>query len=173
MKFYAGIGSRSTPISVQKEITILAKELNRLGYCVRSGNADGADEAFAKGVEDDKCQVWLPWKEFNISFQILHKQHQYHVISPNDKEAFQSIDKFHPTPKRLGPYGVKLMARNYRQIIGKDEPNSLFVICWTTDGKEVGGTSQAIRIAKHHNIPVYNMYDFDKEYILEQVTKIN
>jgi len=38
---------------------------------------------------------------------------------------------------------------------------SNFVICYTPHGKDIGGTSQAIRIAKHHHIPVYNLGNDD------------
>jgi hypothetical protein len=55
------------------------------------------------------------------------------------------------------------MARNYRQIIGKDAQNSEFVICWTKDGESSGGTGQALRIAAHHNIPIHNLF-FKNQY---------
>jgi hypothetical protein len=54
-----------------------------------------------------------------------------------------------------------LMARNAMQVLGPEVtcPGlfSSFVLCWTLGGEEVGGTSQAIRIAKSKGIPVYNL----------------
>jgi hypothetical protein len=50
------------------------------------------------------------------------------------------------------------MARNAMQVLGPDlKTPSKFVICWTLEGKEIGGTSQAIRIAKDFSIPIYNL----------------
>jgi hypothetical protein len=172
-KFWAGIGSRSTPTHVLRVMASLANEINQLGYWLRSGNAEGSDQAFAKGVIDEKAQIWLPWDSFNVDFQILHPNHTYKTISPIDKESFESIMKFHPNPKRLGNQGTLLMARNYRQIVGKDEPNSQFVVCWTPDGKKVGGTAQAWRIADWYDIPVYNLYDLTKDEIIKEIEKLN
>lgn len=173
MKYYAGIGSRSCPLNICDAMTQLATTLNNIGYTLRSGNAISADQAFAKGVFDEKSQIWLPWKEFNFDFQLLRRKHTYKVIQVNDSVAFESIDKFHPSPKRLGLQGVKLMARNYRQIVGLGEPNSQFVLCWTTEGREVGGAAQAIRIARHFSIPVYNLYDMTDIQILKEIEKLN
>jgi hypothetical protein len=173
MKFYTGIGSRSVDEKMGNEMKSIAMSLNDMGYILRSGNADGSDQWFAKGVKDDKAQIWLPWKEFNVSFQILHSNHTYKVIMVNDREAFESIDKFHPNPNKLGQQGIKLMGRNYRQIVGLNEPNSQFVICWTPDGEMVGGTAQAWRIALHYHIPVYNMFNMTNNEILKEIEKLN
>jgi len=62
------------------------------------------------------------------------------------------------------------MARNFRQVIGRDnESNSEFVICWTKEGKPVGGTGQALRIASDHNIPIYNMFEYNVQQLKNQL----
>ena len=173
MKFYAGIGSRSVNERVGKEMKKLAISLNEKGYTLRSGNADGSDQWFAKGVSDEKAQIWLPWKEFNVGFQLFHPNHIYKTINLSDTEAYESVPKFYPNVKRLGLKGYKFMARNYRQVIGLNEPNSQFVICWTPDGKITGGTGQAWRVALHYHIPVYNMFDMSNDEILKEIEKLN
>ncbi len=53
------------------------------------------------------------------------------------------------------------MCRNTNQIFGaciETAPNSQFVICWTKDGLDSGGTGQALRIAREAGIPIYNLY---------------
>lgn len=47
--------------------------------------------------------------------------------------------------------------RNASQILGwrLDIP-SKFVVCWTEGGQLKGGTSQALRMAKFYQIPVFN-----------------
>jgi hypothetical protein len=56
------------------------------------------------------------------------------------------------------------MARNAMQISGRDckSPTNV-VICWTKGGKDIGGTSQAIRIARAFNIPVLNLGNLKTE----------
>lgn len=151
-KYYCGIGSRQTPKNILAQMTELAKLLSN-EYILRSGHADGADQAFEAGAE--LAEIWLPWKSFNA--HIKNPLHIYRTINSSDKEAYDSL-KFHPAGNNLKESICALMARNYRQVIGRDSPNSKFVICWTSDGGPTGGTGQALRIAAHHNIPIYNLY---------------
>jgi len=52
------------------------------------------------------------------------------------------------------------MIRNSHQIFGWDMlKESDFIICWTKDGKFSGGTGQALRIADHYGIKIYNLYN--------------
>jgi hypothetical protein len=171
-RFYAGVGSRSAPEKVCKQMKELAKILNK-DYWLRSGNADGADQAFAKGVEDEKAQIWLPWSDFNIGFQRMHPQHDYKLVHRNDKEAVESVNKFHPNGTKLNSVSKSFMVRNYRQWKGLNEPDSEFVICWTEGGKDIGGTAQCIRIARYYNSPVYNLYDLTPDQILKEIEKSN
>ena len=154
MKFYAGIGSRETPSEICGIMKALATKLEKDGWTLRSGGADGADYAFSKGVEKE-AEIYLPWSGFAINLQLTKVRHKYITVE-NDSEA-EDFLKFHPSPHRLYQAGKKLMVRNFRQIIGKDAPNSKFVICWTKDGGASGGTGQAMRIARHYNIPVFNL----------------
>lgn len=157
-RYYAGIGSRETPPEVCAEMTKLAHMLEACGFTLRSGNATGADQAFALGVNKN-AQIWLPRENFEKKFRLEVKpNHDYRVISPYDMEAISSVQEFHPAPHNLSESGCLFMARNYRQVIGLDEPNSEFVVCWTEGGLPAGGTAQAIRIAKKHNILVVNMF---------------
>lgn len=150
MLYYAGIGSRETPIEILDEMANIAKHLESKGYILRSGGAEGADQAFSSVVKN--AQIWIPWASF-----YQNKHHDVRIISNNDVEAFDSVHKFHPNSKKLSQGGVRLMARNYRQIVGLNEDNSKFVVCWTKDGKASGGTGQAIRIAKDLGIAVINL----------------
>ncbi len=154
MKFYTGIGSRETPPEICELMTQLASRLEKEGWVLRSGGAAGADEAFSMGVER-QAEIYLPWPSFAAGLQLRKTNHKYITVD-NDPEAEDSL-KFHPSPHRLSNAGKKLMIRNFRQIVGKDNPNSKFVICWTKDGGVSGGTGQAMKIAKYYNIPVFNL----------------
>lgn len=146
-KYYTGIGSRETPPRVLMEMEAIAILLEKEGYTLRSGGAPGADEHFELCVQNK--EIFLPWERFNNNPSNLHNV---------TEEAVSFSLKFHPAPERLSPAAKKLMGRNAYQVMGRglDTPSE-FVICWTKDGKDSGGTGQAIRIARHYGIPVYNL----------------
>lgn len=155
MKIYAGIGSRSTPSDLIALMEMISKKLNDSGFLLRSGGADGADSAFEKFSSNK--EIFLPWDGFN-GYQHDGESYFDYLQCPGWSIAKQSVEAFHPNPKKLSSAGRRLMARNAMQILGRDcKTPADVVICWTKDGKEVGGTSQAIRIARAKNIPVLNL----------------
>lgn len=153
--YYAGIGSRETPDDVLKSFIRIAKYLAKEGYILRSGGAGGADLAFENGcdVEGGKKEIYLPWRCFNGSYSSL--------ILSNPK-AFDIAAKYHPYWHNLKDGAKKLQARNSHQVLGKNlETPSSFIICWTKGGKDIGGTAQAIRIARDNDIKVFNAGAYD------------
>ena len=163
-KFYAGIGSRDTPIEVCNLMTEMAEELADHGFTLRSGHAEGADIAFEKGSKG-KNQIWLPWKGFNNAGKDGFSQTTHYIMQPNEL-AVSIAEKFHPNWAACTDAARKLHTRNVYQVLGpglgyQADTVSLFVICWTKDGKASGGTGQAIRIAEHCNIPVFNLQHAD------------
>lgn len=152
MKRYAGIGSRETPQVVLDLMTKIAVYLNDEGYVLRSGGADGADKAFESGAGELK-EIFLPWKGFNGSNSLFYIDKSFYRAT-----AYKMASQFHPAWDKLNYGAQKLMARNTYQVLGKDlKSPSEFIVCWTKGGKEIGGTAQAIRIAKHYEIKVYNL----------------
>lgn len=148
-KYYTGIGSRQTPVDVLTHMTNLSKFLEKFNYVLRSGGASGADSAFEKGVNYTK-EIYLPWKGFNGNDSL-----KYNLSD----ESYNIAKNFHPNWSSLSPGAKKLHARNVYQVLGKNLDNpSDFVICWTPDGKDSGGTGQALRIAKHYNVKIYNLF---------------
>lgn len=149
MKFYTGIGSRDCPSNKEQEIGYIASVLEKQGWTLRSGGADGADTYFENGVMGDNKEIFLPWSNFNGNKSSL--------FNPSD-EAFEIAAKFHPNYKLLSDAGKRLMARNSHQVLGLKLNNpSSFLVCWTPGGKVVGGTSQAIRIASYYKVPIFNL----------------
>lgn len=165
LKYYAGIGSRETPSDVCDLITKIATKLDSQSYILNSGGADGADTAFEQGSKNK--QIFLPSDSFNGRYHngITHFNYQR---LPHKDLAEETVGLFHPAAHKLSDFAFDLMARNTFQVLGKDLQTSVeFVICWTPEGKEVGGTSQAIRIAKSVNIPVFNL---GKQKVLDRFT---
>lgn len=150
MKCYAGIGSRETPAVILYLMTLLARKLEKSGYVLRSGGAGGADSAFEAGVTSpDMKEIYLPWPGFegrNSKFQ-----------SPTTF-AMTMAAKFHPKWEACKQGARKLHARNCHQILGFTLTVPVeFVMCWTRDGKDTGGTGQAMRIAMANDINIRNL----------------
>lgn len=160
--YYTGIGSRETPQEVLRSFMRIAKYLAKEGYTLRSGGADGADLAFEHGcyMASGKMEIYLPWKEFNGSKSNL-------VVS--EGKAFEIAAKYHPYWHNLKDGAKKLQARNSHQVLGLDlNTPSSFVICWTKGGKDIGGTAQAIRIARDYKIKVFNAGGYDTVIAFEK-----
>ena len=103
-------------------------------------------------------EIFVPIDGFNGYF--VWTNHRVTDYIP--ESAYKMAEKFHPTYNKLKPFTKKLMARNSMQIFGPDMNDPVeFVICYTHDGKASGGTGQAIRIAEHYDIKVYNLHNVE------------
>ena len=178
MKYYTGIGSRETPISVLEAMYSIAQHLYKNEWTLRSGGAPGADQAFEWGVADEyeedngwPChEIYLPWPTFqqNQRSWLMPKR-----TKPQD-EAYEIAAQYHPAWNYLKPWGKTLHARNVHQALGYDVTNpepSEFIVCWTKGAKGEGGTGQALRIAKAYNIKIYDLAD--EEQAKELVVKLD
>jgi hypothetical protein len=162
-KTFAGIGSRQTPLDQIPIIEYLSKRLIELDFTLRSGGADGADTFWENAYDKfgGKKEIYLPWKGFNNN-----KSNLYEI-----KPAAMALAEFHhPAWDKLSPAAKKLHARNIYQILGYDlniSYSSEFVICWTPDAKELGGTAQAMRHAKSCNIHIFNLASPNAEVYID------
>lgn len=163
---YAGIGSRNTPIDMLNYFTKIGRYFASKEWILRSGGADGCDLAFENGCNElnGQKEIYLPWNGFNNSTSKL-------VV--NNNEAFEIAKKFHPRWEYLSQGAQRLQARNSHQVLGLDlKTPADFIMCYTKDGKGVGVTGQALRIAKHYDIPIFDFGNFkiinDARIVLEK-----
>lgn len=176
MKYYAGIGSRETPEDILDLMGSLASGLADKGYCLRSGGAPGADQAFEWGVwnsvngeklyANKLMQIFLPWP----SFESKNRPPIKPALTEPGPGADVIAKVYHPRYDYLPFASKKLIARNSHQIFGPDVYNptpSEFVICWTKGAKGGGGTGQALRIARDKNIPVYDLANHEDLFNLK------
>ena len=162
MKYYTGIGSRETPREILSLMAKIATKLELDGYILRSGGASGADIAFERGIADSKNkEIYIPWNGFNNNYT--------GIIGSNQKGALELASKVHPAWHRCSAGAKKLHTRNAFQVLGSDlNIPSKFIICWTKNGQEVGGTAIAIKMAKLNKVPVYNLWN---KVTFDQLTK--
>lgn len=143
-KYYTGVGSRKTPQNKLKQMNFLAHLLDQLGFILRTGDADGADKAF---------------RDYS-------SQKEIYCAKDATFESMIIASKIHPNWEACSNYAKSLHGRNIFQVLGKEmDTPSDFLICWTPNGREIGGTRTSMVLAKENNIPVYNLY-FDKDILL-------
>ena len=155
---YAGIGSRKTPADVISIMGRIATRLDRWGWVLRSGGADGADTAFADFAK--RAELYVPWPGFNATLGAR--------LTRPSSVATSIAAQYHPNWQHLSNAVQKLHARNVHQILGADcQSPCAMVVCWTPDGStgittaRTGGTGQALRIAYDHKIPIFNLQRHD------------
>lgn len=160
-EYYAGIGSRKTPEEVCREMTNHARMLQARNFVLRSGGAAGADSAFIRGTTPKCREIFVPWRGFSVWSDEI-------VVSNSEilEEAMRIAEHYHPNWRACSDGARLLHSRNVMQVLGADlRTPSSFVVCWTPNGKDVGGTAQAIRIARDKDIRVYNLADEDENLL--------
>jgi hypothetical protein len=135
------------------------------GWVLRTGMATGADQAFYRGASArGPLELYLPWPTFEAGAYSPTDDSGRLVLGEPSPAAYELAARFHPAWSRLTQGVRALHARNCHQVLGADLATAArFVVCWTPDGsvngrgRRVGGTGQALRIAHHHGIPVFNL----------------
>lgn len=150
---YTGIGSRNTPADALEFIEQAAKHLAAKRWVLRTGHAQSADQAFERGA-GNRAEVYLPWPTFEDATPIVART----VMATPTREAHDVAAQHHPTWDTLKHGAKQLHARNAHQVLGPylDDPVA-FVLCWTPGGRGDGGTGQALRIARAHDVTVYDL----------------
>lgn len=148
MKKYAGIGSRKVPDDIGNLMTRISEKLCNDGYLLRGGGAKGSDSFFEEGV---KLTI--------VEGQPIYNKEIFTKYDTT-KESMLLSSNYHPAWHNCNEYTRKLHGRNAMIILGEnlDVPVN-FVVCWTENGKDMGGTGLGIRIAEDKGIKVYNLHD--------------
>lgn len=154
-KYITMVGSRETPQHILEQMENIAHALGNRGYIIRSGGADGADTAAENGAITGgaEYEIYLPWKNFNGNQSFLYLDKLSNRI-----QAVEYARMVHPVFDGLSDGAQKLHTRNVYQVLGQDlKTPSQFLICWTPNGKTIGGTATAIRLAEKFNVPICNL----------------
>ena len=187
MLTYTGVGSRSTPPAILQDMILIGQRLAINGWTLRTGRAQGADQAFEHGCDlvatensADK-EIFLPWNGFpgedHYDYKEPFKAPRILVESPGENAIQMAQDLLYPNHwNRMKQGARKLHARNCYQVLGMDlETPSDLLICWAEIDNYMypgdpkardyprGGTATAWKLAKKYNIPCYNLYsDLDR-----------
>lgn len=152
---YAGIGARETPQAICDMMYLIGMTFAGRGMTLRSGHAPpplkakpgtgSADLAFERGCDAASGRKIIRTPSLGGG--------------PKGAEPWAlHARQFHPNWDACDEYAKHCHARNSAIMLGDalDTPASL-VVCWTPGGAVTGGTGQALRIAAHHAIPVFNL----------------
>lgn len=161
-KFYAGIGSRETPEDILDFQTRIATHLEKDGWLLSSGGAEGADDAFEAGItEVSDHRIIIPRNGFNGK----HANEGYvnfgnaTQLMKNQCDALAS--RIHPAWDNMPRWMKNLHSRNVMQILGENLDNPVkFVLYWAPEDKHgvaKGGTRTAVVLANKLGIPTFNM----------------
>jgi len=164
--YYTGVGSRETPGDILNLMRDFGEAFAKRGWVLRSGAADGADQAFEEGAKRDRMtahnmEIYLPWPKFNGHGSTLHLVH-----GDSHGRAAEIAASVHPRWNKLSPAVRNLHMRNVYQVLGRDLATpSMFLVCWTPDGCEskaertefTGGTGTAIELAYNYHVPIFNL----------------
>lgn len=168
--FWTGVGSRpkNLPNSrIEVEMMYVGRLMAEKGWILRSGNADGSDLAFQKGVysvDPQLTEIFLPREGFNSYHN--HAGAKYKLLHHEDIEAckpFLEKANMSKEVERMSAWNKAFHYRNVCQVTGKEkycgfDLSNFVVYCAPEeDGVVSGGTRTAVYVARSLAIPTFNI----------------
>ena len=158
-KTYTGIGSRDCTPEGFFMAEVLAFKLALAGFRLKTGAAEGIDEAFTKGARRGQGAIdtYIPWKGYNGSPSPLFGVNE---------EALKMASTTHPSWSSMSLAHQKHLGCAAHQVLGPDLATpSAFTLCWTPDGCDsestrtgrTRGTASGIIISERNGIRCFNL----------------
>lgn len=154
-KAYAANGDKNTPEEMIETMTKLAKELDDMGFTLRTNGGLVVGTTFENA--STRKEIYLPWKKFNDKVGYMHK------VSP---AAIELAIRFFSKLADMKDYMKNIVGSNSHMMLGENLRDPVkFLVVWTPDGVEdgtkvtakTGYTSNCIKIATASKIPVFNL----------------
>lgn len=160
----ACIGSRAASVSDLSFWWAVGKYIVRCGAHLRTGNAEGVDQAAAWGgnqIEPSRVSLVLPWRSYEA-----HRIHPGNVVEVGEAppENLDLVRLLHPNPDALQPGDWKLHARNVDIV-----RTCWFVLAQPRTGPRAGGTGMGMAVARFMGIPVL---DVNPPEVRDLITRI-
>lgn len=148
----ACVGARTTPLPILSWMEETGAKLASAGYMIASGNAPGADQAWARGanrVEPARVFLYLPWDDFERA--AVHVGNKVRVFNPKNHQRFVEaagvVASLHGSSGRIA-----LLARDAMIVEGAH-----CVLGYLGAGS--GGTMHTFRLAQRQHIITMNVGD--------------
>ncbi len=154
--------------------------LAQLGITFTSGlcelGMDGiAQKAYSQAVDlglakESQFEVYVA-DQYNIRRSTLPRKHLAIVRNKSlIAETERIASEVHPAWDRCNEWARGMHSRNCHQILGYDLQSPVdAVICWTPNGKVVGGTATALKLSMKAGIPIFNLGRPDQDKVLEEI----
>lgn len=165
-RIIACIGSRETPAVVLDWMVETGAALMRAGYDIRSGNAQGADQAWARGgnsVDPTRVTLCLPWEGFEEKAIVPGNIVRVFRLAESDHYV-RDVRDTHPNFAALSSGAVLLHARNAMIVDGAH----LVLGALNPDKTGGGGTGGAFRLAHRYKAAALNVADASTRGMIEQ-----
>jgi hypothetical protein len=165
---YAVAGPRrGTPDAILVLAGRIARALAMLGWCQRNGIAEGFDQECYNHAGDD-VSLYLPWPGFRRGESDYHAAHV--VRQEASAVALDLAARCHSNWAACHRSARMLLGRNSHVIAGHrcDDP-AAFLLCYTSNGRDAGGTGQTIRVAQRYGVRVDNLFFGDVRRAWESV----
>lgn len=169
MSRIACIGARTTPFDILKWMEHAGQLLVEANHIVVSGNAPGADQAWARGaskIRPASVELWLPWIHFEsqaVKIGNVALVPQRGAQSTVDAENLAAI--LHPKWRTLSLVVQLFHIRNV--FIIRDSSRVMY---WCDQSRAGGGgTGFALSVAKHYGIPTHDVAERQFRDYFEEV----
>ena len=152
---YVGIGPQTAGEAVIEMSKAFATAMAEMKWTLRSGGAEGMDEAFEAGCDSVQGtkEIFIPDAGFRKRNNSTDK-----IVHTLDKHlnAIQQAKPFFPTWDKLGTTTQMFLVRNVFALFGEklNKPANL-VVTWNQ--YEGTGSFQLLQMAKTAGIPAFNL----------------
>ena len=173
-KAIACIGSRGLKVSEVLACESIGRAIAERGWELHTGNAQGADQAFARGanqVNPELVHLHLPW--FKYERQVIVPGNVVRTVEDLNNDDLNVYADFarrnHPAWSHLSQGVRKLMVRNGMIVMPRiDEPVNV-TIAWPSDKTGGGGTGQGMRMSHEKKITLIDLQHTDPEWVVGMI----
>lgn len=173
-KAIACIGSRGLKLSEIFACEAIGRAIAERGWELHTGNAQGADQAFAKGaneVNPKTVHLHLPW--FKYERQAIVPGN---VVRTVDDLALEELEwyteiaaRHHPAWGHLSQGVRKLMIRNGMIILPRLGHPVTCTVAWPSDKMGGGGTGQGMRMSGEVKATLIDLTQTNPEWVVKMV----
>jgi len=160
----SAIGTRQLSPGWRSLIGSFSRAIGEAEWMLRTGAAQGSDQAWCEHMPHDNVSLYLPWPTYEHNWW---KGGGYRIKHNPSAEAMKIARRYHPNWEKCTQGVRKLHARNSHILLGPEcTRGSDLVVCYTVGGGDTGGTGQGIRLARREEIPVLNIHHPQQQQIL-------
>lgn len=182
-RIVAAAGARDAPDAVLRNIMLLGSHIAKTtDYVCRTGGARGCDQAWAVGF-GSRTEIMTPSWDRITPMLAGPDGASLAAATLLALSAKQRQDYLYDEAKRdqVMPYFL----RNTQIVAGPSprhvEERARFLLCWTANGKDSGGTGHTMRVAANMDVPILNLrgktvseiFDWLSQYDIPKPTRKN